>query len=151
MNSLNRRSLAISRLIAAGGVAALSLANTATSNAATLRSHNIQTPSKNIRCYVLQPAVGTGIECMAPYLKNPNPSAFELDTYLALKATGSATYGERGDFPGYTTSYRTLRYGSTWKPSGATGISCVSRTTGLRCTNRSGHGFRISKRRIYRF
>ena len=39
---------------------------------------------------------------------------------------------------------RILRYGQTWKPS--SDWRCVSRTTGLTCTNRVGHGWRLGTR-----
>jgi Protein kinase domain/Family of unknown function (DUF6636) len=41
-----------------------------------------------------------------------------------------------------------LRYGTSWKRGGFT---CLSRSTGLRCANRSGHGFFLSRQRSYRF
>lgn len=41
-------------------------------------------------------------------------------------------------------SYSTLSYGSTWKKAG---FQCVSRTTGLTCTNSSGQGFFLSRER----
>jgi hypothetical protein len=31
------------------------------------------------------------------------------------------------------------------------GFSCTSRRTGLRCRNRSGHGFSLSRTRSFRF
>ena len=35
-----------------------------------------------------------------------------------------------------------LAYGRTWRRGG---IVCRSRRTGLRCTNRSGHGFTLAR------
>ena len=35
-----------------------------------------------------------------------------------------------------------LAYGRTWRRSG---IVCRSRRTGLRCTNRTGHGFTLAR------
>jgi hypothetical protein len=43
---------------------------------------------------------------------------------------------------------RVLRYGTTWRGGGFT---CTSKTTGLRCRNRSGHGFFMSRQHSYRF
>ena len=37
-----------------------------------------------------------------------------------------------------------LRYGRTYR---GFGIRCTSRMSGLRCTNRSGHGFTLSRER----
>jgi hypothetical protein len=39
-----------------------------------------------------------------------------------------------------------LKYGTTWRRGGFT---CTSRSTGLRCTNRSRHGFFVSRARSY--
>jgi hypothetical protein len=41
-----------------------------------------------------------------------------------------------------------LRYGSKWSHGG---FACTSRRTGLRCRNRGGHGFLLSRRHSYRF
>lgn len=43
---------------------------------------------------------------------------------------------------------RVLRYGATWKKGG---FVCTSKRAGLRCRNRGGHGFFLSRRRSYRF
>ncbi len=43
---------------------------------------------------------------------------------------------------------RVLRYGTSWRRGG---LTCLSRPTGLRCTNRSRHGFFLSRSRSYRF
>lgn len=41
-----------------------------------------------------------------------------------------------------------LRYGSTWRKAG---FVCTLRRVGLRCRNRSRHGFFLSRGRSYRF
>jgi hypothetical protein len=41
-----------------------------------------------------------------------------------------------------------LKYGRTWHNGRFT---CRSRTTGLRCTNAAGHGFRVSRQKLVRF
>jgi hypothetical protein len=41
-----------------------------------------------------------------------------------------------------------LSYGKVWRRNGFT---CASRTTGLRCSNPSGHGFFLSRAHSYRF
>ena len=48
----------------------------------------------------------------------------------------------------YDPKARVLAYGTTWR-GGA--FTCTSKTTGLRCTNRSGHGFFLSREHSYRF
>jgi hypothetical protein len=41
-----------------------------------------------------------------------------------------------------------LKYGRRWSRGGFT---CVSRAVGLRCTNRAGHGFFLSRQHSYAF
>ena len=43
---------------------------------------------------------------------------------------------------------KVLAYGTTWRGGGFT---CTSKTTGLRCTNRSGHGFFLSRQHSFSF
>jgi hypothetical protein len=69
------------------------------------------------------------------------------DKRLSLRTTGRATpvlcAGDPGPFL-VETRARVLAYGRT---RSAGGISCSSRTTGLTCRNRSGHGFFLSRER----
>jgi len=48
----------------------------------------------------------------------------------------------------YDPNARILRYGATWRGGGFT---CQSKVAGLRCRNRSGHGFFLSRARSYSF
>jgi hypothetical protein len=41
-----------------------------------------------------------------------------------------------------------VAYGTTWRYAG---FVCASSTDGMRCTNKSGHGFFISRGQAYRF
>jgi hypothetical protein len=43
---------------------------------------------------------------------------------------------------------KVIAYGRTWRGGPFT---CSSRTTGLRCSNRAGHGFFLSRQRWSRF
>ncbi len=43
---------------------------------------------------------------------------------------------------------KVIGYGETWSRGG---FVCLSRSIGLRCKNRSGHGFFLSRRHSYRF
>ena len=132
-----------SRRISALGLAALfALGAAASASARTVSYRNVVSPSKLIHCYAVQNS--SRIECTAPYLARIG----ELDPYLALRPTGRAILSERGDYPGYSTPRRTLRYGDVWARPG---IRCVMRTSGLRCRNRSGHGFRIARGHVGRF
>jgi len=110
--------------------------------AKTVTYNNIVSPSKLISCWAVMRS--TEIECSAPYL----PDIGELDTFFAVRSHGRSRIGERGDFPGFTTPRRTLRYGDTWK---RLGIRCTMRTSGLTCRNLDKHGFHIQKGNSYRF
>jgi hypothetical protein len=113
-----------------------------TAPARTVSYANIVSPSKLISCFAVMHS--SEVECTAPYL----PDIGELDTYLGLRARGKAILSERGDFPGFSSPRRTLRYGDTWKRPG---IRCTIRTTGLTCRNRDGHGFHIQRDHVRRF
>ena len=111
-------------------------------SAATVSSENIVSPGKRISCWAVMR--GTEIECTAPYL----PDVGELDTYLAVRSRGAARMAERGDFPGFGTPARTLRYGDVWKRPG---IRCTMSKTALECRNRDGHGFHVERGNVRRF
>jgi Family of unknown function (DUF6636) len=111
-------------------------------SAKTVTYKNVVSPTKKISCYAVKGS--TEIECTASYL----PDIGDLDTYLGLRAHGSAILAERGDFPGFSAPRHKLAYGNTWKRPG---IRCAMRTTGLRCRNRDGHGFHIAQGDVRRF
>jgi hypothetical protein len=48
----------------------------------------------------------------------------------------------------YDAKAKVLRYGTTWRGGGFT---CSSKATGLRCANRSGHGFFLSREHSFAF
>jgi uncharacterized protein DUF6636 len=100
-----------------------------------------QLPSKNIGCaYNASPA---SLRCDIRSGLEPQPRrACELDwTGLELAPTGRARPTCAGD-TAILPSAPVLAYGKTWRRSG---IACRSRRTGLRCTNRSGHGFTLAR------
>jgi hypothetical protein len=124
--------------------------------AAAGRFSEFRTPSGNIGC-VYMSNLGPGwLRCeirsgLRP--RPPKPRGCDLDwgdTYY-LNPTGRAQVGCHGDtaiLPGA----RVLRYGSTWKNPPAGGeFVCESKVAGLRCRNRNGHGFVLSKQHSYRF
>jgi hypothetical protein len=125
-------------------VAALALA--APSASATSSSF-FRTPSGNIYC-----AYFGSLRCdirsgLMP--KPPKPAGCDFDwgqTY-ELNRSGGARVGCVSDSV-FTPSARVLRYGTRW---GRGGITCISRTSGLRCTNASRHGFFLSRARSFRF
>jgi hypothetical protein len=117
----------------------------AAAQATTVTGPNAQTSSGSIRCYVNQ--YGSGIECTGTGVVDPAVPNPDLDVYVALKNTGKASFGQRGDYPGFPGKPKTIHRGDWWKPAKATAkkIRCVNLASGWKCTNHSGHGFRIKK------
>jgi hypothetical protein len=54
------------------------------------------------------------------------------------RPVAAITYGNIG------TDVPTLGYGHTWKQGP---LSCITRSSGLTCQNRDGHGFELSRER----
>jgi hypothetical protein len=111
-----------------------------------------RTPSGNIGCGYSSGPVRASLRCdivsgLKPF--PPRPRGCELDWGYgyAMGPTGRSAVVCAGDTAVARRS-RVLRYGRTWARSG---FRCVSRVAGLRCTNRSGHGFFLSRARSYRF
>ena len=112
-------------------------------------------PSSNIGCaYSNEPGVGGGPSLRCDILSGLKPAPAKppgcnLDWKYGyqMHPTGKALRVCAGD----TTVDRhskALRYGHRWR---AGGFNCLSRRIGLRCKNRSGHGFFLSKKHSYRF
>ena len=100
-----------------------------------------QLPSRNIGCaYNANPAV---LRCDIRSGLKPQPRRrCELDwTGLAIAPRGRPTPTCAGD-TAILPEAPVLSYGRTWRRNG---IACRSRVTGLRCTNRSGHGFTLAR------
>ena len=127
-------------------VAALALAAPAQALVTQFR-----TPSSNIGCvFSSAPRLG------GPYLRcditsglKPRPRrACQLDlTGYQLAPKGRSSVVCAGD-TAVNRKAPALRYGAKWSRGGFT---CTSRKVGLRCRNRSGHGFFLSRARSYRF
>ena len=112
-----------------------------------------RTPSGNIGC-IYDSSLGP-----APYLRcdirsrlrplPPRPARCDLDwgESYGMRSTGRVSITCHGD-TAIDPRYPALRYGSTWRSGG---FACDSQKAGLRCSNRSGHGFFLSKQRSYRF
>ena len=125
------------RLTGPGLVVALAVA----APAATASSNSFRLPSKNIGCaYNPKPA---SLRCdLRSGLKPAPRRKCELDwTGLEIAPTGRASPTCAGD-TAILPNAPILAYGRTWSRNG---ITCRSRTTGLRCTNRSGHGFTLAR------
>jgi hypothetical protein len=110
----------------------------------------IQTPSHNIGClYQSSPAA---LRCdirsgLKPPPSKPRGCTVDWTGGYQVGATGRAQKVCAGDTV-LSPSARVVRYGTTWR-SGP--FTCKSNTSGLRCRNRSGHGFFLSRRHSYRF
>jgi len=110
-----------------------------------------RTPTSNIGCiYSSEPGNG------GPYLRcdilsglKPQPKRrCDLDlTGFAMSPRGRATVVCAGD-TAVNRRAKVLHYGHKWSTGG---LSCTSRRVGLRCRNRTGHGFFLSRARSYRF
>lgn len=126
-------------LALAGLVAALALAGPAQRPPFEF----FHTPSGNIGCVFV--ARGAVLRCDILSGLRPEPRGrCELDwTGLTVAATGRARPTCAGDTAVDRRS-PVLRYGRTWRRSG---IACLSRRTGLRCLNRDGRGFFLSRTR----
>lgn len=126
--------------------AAVGLAVAPAAPAAPAANSGFLMPSKNVACLYIGPYDGQPgyLRCDIRSGLEPEPTrACELDwTGIGMNVTGKASATCAGD----TTfgNYPVLAYGKTWKRGGFT---CTSRTTGLTCTNRSGHGFFLARER----
>jgi hypothetical protein len=132
-------------------VAALALALVAPAQALVLQ---FRTPSSNIGC-IFSSEPGDG----GPYLrcdilsglkpKPARPKGCTLDWTFGyeMNLKGRARTVCAGD-TAVTRRAKVLRYGSKWSRGG---FGCTSRRTGLRCRNRSGHGFALSRAHSFRF
>jgi hypothetical protein len=111
-----------------------------------------RTPSGNIGCAYtgaggstkgyLRCDIGTGLR---PRPRKPASCELDYGSGYSMSDTGRASVVCAGDTvlrQGFV-----LRYGKTWRSGGFT---CASRIAGLRCTNRNGHGFFLSRARSYR-
>ncbi|HEX3268009.1 MAG TPA: serine/threonine-protein kinase [Gaiellaceae bacterium] len=119
----------------------------AASTTAPLGVVAFRTPSGTIGC-----VSGSSLRCdirsgVRP--RPPRPASCDLDWAVgfSMGATGRASVVCAGD-SAIEQSARVLRYGERWS-RGA--LTCLSRSVGLRCRNRSGHGFFLSRGRSYRF
>jgi hypothetical protein len=113
-----------------------------------------RTPTSNIGCvYGSEPGrTGPYLRCdilsgLKP--KPPRPRGCTLDWTFGFQMNriGRARIVCAGD-TAVDRRAKVLRYGHKWS---AGGFLCTSRRTGLRCRNRSGHGWVLSRARSFRF
>ncbi len=128
--------------------AALALVGTAAADVAI----PLRTPSGNIGCYYTSNGIQASLRCdIRSGLKPPPPKPRNCpldwgDSY-ELAPTGRALLTCHGD-TALDPRARVLKYGTRWSRGGFT---CTSRKTGLRCVNRSRHGFFLSRAHSFRF
>jgi kumamolisin len=113
----------------------------------TASYRTFRTPSANIGCTYLERSSYTpaGLRCDILSGLHPRPlGPCDLDwTGFAVEPSGRASPQCAGD-TAYDGSAAVLGYGRRWAHRG---ISCVSRRSGLRCTNRAHHGFVLARTR----
>jgi hypothetical protein len=141
------------RLFAVAVCAILCLGSAGAARAGKAALVTFRTPSGNIGCVY---AGGSGspnsLRCdirsgLLP--RTPKPPGCRLawgDSY-SMNAIGRVVLTCHGD-TAILPNARILRYGTTWRRGGFT---CRSRAVGLRCENRSGHGFFLSRQHSSRF
>jgi hypothetical protein len=137
------------RLVALAALA-LGFAASAAAGSVVIQFH---TPSGNIGCLYASGFGGApSLRCdirsgLKPRPARPGNCDLDWGDSYEMRVTGSAYVTCHGD-TAIDPKARVLRYGQKWSRSGFT---CLSRTAGLRCTNRSGHGFFLSRAHSYRF
>jgi len=137
-----------SLVIAIAAVVAVS----ALGSAQAAKFGSFKTPSGNIVCGYGSGSIGCGIASgLEPAPRN---TCIDLDysgKRMSVRTNGRAVVdlcaGDPGPFL-FTKTAPVLGYGSSWRGDG---ITCASRRAGLTCTNRSGHGFFMSRAASYRF
>jgi hypothetical protein len=139
------------RLLGAAALTLLALALAAPAQAVLVQ---FRTPTSNIGCvYSSEPGrTGPYLRCdilsgLKPKPRRPNGCTVDWTFGFQMNRTGRARTVCAGD-TAVNTHAKILRYGHKWT---AGGFSCTSRRTGLRCRNRSGHGFSLRRSHSYRF
>ena len=111
-------------------------------------------PSKNIGCvYDNEPGSGgPSLRCdilsgLKPAPKRPSGCHLDWRNGYQMRPTGKSQRVCAGD-TAVDPRAKVVRYGHRWRVGGFT---CLSRRIGLRCTNRSKHGFFLSRKHSFRF
>jgi hypothetical protein len=113
-----------------------------------------RTPSSNIGCIYSAEPGGSGpyLRCdilsgLKPAPTRPRGCTLDWKYGYRIRPTGPALKVCAGD-TAVSPRAKVVPYGTKWS-SGA--FTCLSRKAGLRCRNRSGHGFFLSRKHSYRF
>jgi hypothetical protein len=105
-------------------------------------------PSRNVACLLSTGPTELRCDILSGLKPKPRGRTCELDwTGFFMRPTGQAAPNCAGDTV-YDKRAPILAYGRVWRRAGFT---CYSRTTGLRCQNRSGHGFVLARARSFTF
>jgi hypothetical protein len=145
--------------VVAGAICLLALGSLATASSSKARTSKdtyiqFRMPMNNIFCaYIVSSSpYEKYLRCDIMSGIKPKPRGacrYEGDRGVSadIGVTGKATFPCSSDTV-YNTSARALKYGKTWRRGGFT---CKSTKAGLRCSNRSHHGFFLSRKHSYRF
>ena len=113
-----------------------------------------QSPSRGIACLYDdgEPDLKPNLTCeVSGYVGalpiRPKDCDLDWESRATIFATGRAGIGTCAGDTLMSPGARILAYGTTYKRGP---FSCLSTTAGMRCKNRSGVGFQISKRSIIR-
>ena len=111
------------------------------------------TPSGNIGCSYENGLESASLRCDIASGLKPRPARPKGCVHLdwgdsyTMNDSGRVTLTCHGD-TAIIKGSKVIAYGKTWKLGG---FVCLSRSIGLRCKNRSGHGFFLSREHAYRF
>ena|SRR5262249_656033 len=104
-----------------------------------------KTPSGNIHCQVQDWDSSAYLRCDVLEIQGrvpPKPRGCEFDWGQAFSVNERRAQRMCYSDTVMDERLQTLPYGSTWRRAGFT---CVSEPRGLTCSNRSGHGFQLSR------
>ena len=109
------------------------------------------TPSRNVAC-VETAAYSTSLRCdilsgLKPRPPRPRGCTLDWGFSYVMPATGRALVTCAGDSANDPRG-KTIPYGVTWRIGP---FVCTSKRIGLRCRNRSAHGFFLSRAHSFRF
>jgi hypothetical protein len=135
-------------------VALVALAFLVLAGSASAATFFFRMPSSNIGCVYSSEPGGGGpfLRCdilsgLKPAPQRPRGCTVDWKYGYRMRPTGRALTVCAGD-TAVDRRAKAIPYGHRWLRGGFT---CLSRKVGLRCRNRSGHGFFLSKRHSYRF
>jgi hypothetical protein len=136
-----------------GAAVGIVVSRGAKASASALSLRYFKTPSANIVCQYGSgdPQFPPSMECAIKSGLKPPPKRKKCDagdytdSMVFMELTGHANYlrcaGDPGPLVGEAKA-KVLAYGKTWRRGD---MRCTSRTSGLTCRNRSGHGWNLSR------